>query len=160
MICKQVVGQRVGTGGAVASLVTGFCAVTSYLETPGGGGMTRSSCTVYIVKICNDSKIRAEAEVFGPFGAPDEKKRNVCLRSHRNFGRFDTNLFPVALFVSELQSFFQWPPVVFYRFPICVSARGPPKRARIAFLLIDHLNHIEKESTWCARITRRIAPSG
>ena len=96
----------------------------------------------------------------GPFRAPYGKKRNVRLRSHRNFGRFGTNLSPVALFVSELRSFFQWPPVVFYRFPICVSARGPPKRARIAFLLIDHLNHIEKESTWCARITRRIAPSG
>ena len=95
-----------------------------------------------------------------PFWGPRRKNQNVGLRSHQNCGRFGTNLSVVALFVSELRSFFQWPPVVFYRFPICVSARGPPKRARIAFLLIDHLNHIEKESTWCARITRRIAPSG
>ena len=95
-----------------------------------------------------------------PFWGPRRKNQNVRLQSHRNCGRFGTNLSVVALFVSELRSFFQWPPVVFYRFPICVSARGPPKRARIAFLLIDHRNHIEKESTWCARITRRIAPSG
>ena len=38
------------------------------------------------------------------------RNRNVRLRSHRNCGRFGTNLSVVALFVSELRSFSQWPP--------------------------------------------------
>ena len=42
-----------------------------------------------------------------PFWGPRRKNQNVRLRSHRNCGRFGTNLSVVALFVSELRSFSQ-----------------------------------------------------
>ena len=92
----------------------------------------------------------------GPRG-PERAKNGPKNEMFHIFGRFEPrnglrggryqNI--KALFVSELRSFFQWPLVVFYRFPICVSAQGPPKRARIA---LDHLNHMGKGSTWCTRI--------
>ena len=95
-----------------------------------------------------------------PFWGPRWKNQNVRLQSHQNCGRFGTHLSPVALFVPELRSFSQWPPVVFCCFPKRVSARGPLKRARIAFLLLNSNNQMGKGYTWCTWIIRRIAPSG
>ena len=61
-----------------------------------------------------------------PFWGPRRKNQNVGLRSHQNCGRFGTNLSPVALFVPELRSFSQWPPVFFCRFPkTCFGPRTP-----------------------------------
>ena len=62
MICKQVVGQRVGTGGLFGDEI--MCCK----QLLGDSWRWRhDEIKLYIVKICNDSKIRAEAEVFGRF---------------------------------------------------------------------------------------------
>ena len=64
---KQVVGQRVGTGGTVAGLFGDEIMCCNQL--PGDSWRWRhdDEIKLCIVKICNDSKIRAEAEVFGRF---------------------------------------------------------------------------------------------
>ena len=88
---------------------------------------------------------------IGLFWATDGKIRIIGCATKRS---------TVAFFVPELQSFSQWPPAIFGRFPKRVLARGSPKQARIAFSLLDHINHMGKGSTECTRINRRIAPSG
>ena len=92
-------------------------------------------------------------------GHEDVFKKNASVQDEK----IGNSIFPKLrslcdqpIFVPELGSFIQWPPAVFGRFPKRVLAQN----LRIVFLLIDHINHMEKGSTWRTRIIRRIAPSG
>ena len=65
LACKAVVGQRVGAGGAVASP---FGDEVMCAHLPGDSWRWRhDDIKLCIINICNDSKVRAEAEVFGRF---------------------------------------------------------------------------------------------
>ena len=65
LACKEVVGQRVGARGAVAGHFGNelMCA-----QLPGDSWRWRhDDIKLCIMNICNESKVRAEAEVFGRF---------------------------------------------------------------------------------------------
>ena len=66
--------------------------------------------TCYIRKKIDPRPLGPKKGPKRPFWGPRRKNQNVRLRSHRNCSRFGTNLSVVALFVSELRSFSQWPP--------------------------------------------------
>ena len=66
LACKEVVGQRVGTQGAVAGPFGDEIMCCNQL--PGDSWRWRhDDVKLCIMKMCNDSKIRADAEVFGLF---------------------------------------------------------------------------------------------
>ena len=65
IVCKEVVGKRVGAGGAVAGP---FGDEIMCAQLPGDSWRWRHDAVkLCIINICNDSKIRADAEVFGLF---------------------------------------------------------------------------------------------
>ena len=65
LACKEVVGQRVGARGAVAGH---FGDELMCAQLPGDSWRWRhDDIKLCIVNICNESKVRAEAEVFGRF---------------------------------------------------------------------------------------------
>ena len=66
LACKEVVGQRVGTQGAIAGPFGDEIMCCNQL--PGDSWRWRhDEVKLCIMKMCNDSKIRADAEVFGLF---------------------------------------------------------------------------------------------
>ena len=65
LACKEVVGQRLGAGGAVAGPF-GDELMCAHLV--GDSWRWRhDEIKLCIVNMCNESKVRAEAEVFGQF---------------------------------------------------------------------------------------------
>ena len=94
---------------------------------------------------------RPKRPVFGH----QRKKPNRRLRWHRNFGRFGTHLYPVALFVSELRPVFRRESVftpdeyVFtglvvrmYRFDVTAGALRAPAGKTYQCVLAETLNFI------------------
>merc|ERR1712208_247534 len=96
----------------------------------------------------------------GPFGATHAKN---------GIDRLEANGISVVLPLggwksraetARQRSFSQWPLAIFGSFPKRVSARGAPKRARIAFFLQRPNIYMGKGYLGCTQLARCIAPSG
>ena len=66
LVCKEVVGQRVGTGGTVAGHFGDKIMCSNQLPSD-SWRWRHDEIRLCIINMCIDSKIRAEAEVFGRF---------------------------------------------------------------------------------------------